>query len=87
MIWLGLVLAIASSVAINGGYTLQHRHASSLSPLSLRRPVASLAALLIAGEPRPGEFEKRAGTLRRIENLSTNDLEELLRRKKAKAAN
>jgi amino acid adenylation domain-containing protein len=48
--------------------------------------VASLAALLVAGEPSPGQFEKRAETLRRIESLSTDDLEELLRRKKAKAA-
>jgi amino acid adenylation domain-containing protein len=48
--------------------------------------VAELAALLVAGEPRPGEFEKRAETLRRIESLSADDLEEMLRRKKAKAA-
>ncbi|HJP95209.1 MAG TPA: amino acid adenylation domain-containing protein [Pyrinomonadaceae bacterium] len=49
--------------------------------------VASLAAFLIAGEPSPGEFERRAETLRSIESLSTDDLEELLRRKRAKAAN
>jgi amino acid adenylation domain-containing protein len=48
--------------------------------------VASLAALLVAGEPSRGELEKRAETLRTIESLSTDDLEELLRRKKAKAA-
>jgi acyl carrier protein len=48
--------------------------------------VASLAALLVDGESSPGQFEKRAETLRRIESLSTDDLEELLRRKKAKAA-
>jgi amino acid adenylation domain-containing protein len=48
--------------------------------------VASLAALLVAGEPSPGQFEKTAETLRRIESLSADDLEELLRRKKAKAA-
>ena len=48
--------------------------------------VAALAALLVAGEPGPGQFEKKAATLRSIESLSTDDLEELLRRKKAKAA-
>ena len=48
--------------------------------------VAALAALLVAGEPSPGQFEKTAETLRRIESLSADDLEELLRRKKAKAA-
>src|SRR6185503_14650777 len=47
---------------------------------------ASLAGVLVAGEPSPGEFEKKAETLRTIESLSTDMLEELLRRKKAKAA-
>ncbi len=48
--------------------------------------VAALGALLVAGEASPGEFESRAATLRTIASLSTDDLEELLRRKKAKAA-
>jgi len=48
--------------------------------------VASFAAVLVAAEPSPGEFEKKAETLRTIESLSTDMLEELLRRKKAKAA-
>ena len=48
--------------------------------------VAALAALLIANEPSPGQFEKTAETLQRIESLSADDLEELLRRKRAKAA-
>jgi acyl carrier protein len=48
--------------------------------------VASLAALLVAGETSPGQFEKRAETLRRIESLSADELEEMLRRKRAKAA-
>lgn len=48
--------------------------------------VASLATLLVAGETSPGQFEKRAETLRRIESLSADDLEEMLRRKRAKAA-
>ena len=48
--------------------------------------VASLAALLVAGETSPGQFEKRAETLLRIESLSADDLEEMLRRKRAKAA-
>jgi len=45
VIALGLVLAAASAVAINGGYALQHRHASALPPLSLRRPLHSLLQL------------------------------------------
>lgn len=45
MIALGLVLAVASAAAINGGYALQHSAASALPPLSLRRPVHSLLAL------------------------------------------
>lgn len=49
MIALGLLLAAASSVAINGGYALQHRHASSLPPLELRRPLHSLFALACSG--------------------------------------
>jgi len=41
----GVLLAIGSAIAINGGYALQHAAASALPPLSLRRPVASLLAL------------------------------------------
>ena len=48
--------------------------------------VAALAALLVAGEPSAGEFERRAARWRTIESLSTDDLEELLSRKKAKGA-
>ena len=36
MIALGLVIAVAGAVAINGGYALQHRAAASLPPLSAR---------------------------------------------------
>jgi hypothetical protein len=42
----GLALAIASAVAINGGYAMQHSAASRLPPLTLRRPVQSFRALL-----------------------------------------
>ena len=45
MIAVGLLLAAASTVAINGGYALQHDAASALPPLTLRRPLASLLAL------------------------------------------
>lgn len=45
MIAVGLALAAGSAVAINGGYSLQHTAASGLPPLSLRRPVPSLASL------------------------------------------
>jgi hypothetical protein len=49
VIWLGLALAVASAVAINGGYALQHQHASALPPLTLRRPVHSLFSLVRSG--------------------------------------
>ena len=46
MIVAGLVLAVASAVAINGGYAMQHTAASRLPPLTLRRPVRSFRALV-----------------------------------------
>jgi hypothetical protein len=49
VIVLGLVLAVASAVAIDGGYVLQHREAAALPPLSLRRPIASLRSLFRNG--------------------------------------
>jgi hypothetical protein len=41
----GLALAVASAVAINGGYALQHAAASGLPALSVRRPFHSLRSL------------------------------------------
>src|SRR6185312_716947 len=41
----GLAIAICSAVALNWGWVAQHRAASALPPLSLRRPLASLQAL------------------------------------------
>jgi Putative esterase len=41
----GLVLALASAVALNWSYYVQHGAASALPPLSLRRPLRSLALL------------------------------------------
>ena len=41
----GLVLALASAGALNWGYFAQHGAAAGLPPLSVRRPVRSLAAL------------------------------------------
>jgi len=49
VIALGTALAIASAVAIGGGYTLQHTSASQLLPLTLRRPLHSLALLFRSG--------------------------------------
>jgi hypothetical protein len=40
---LGLALAIASAAAINGGYYVQHGAATRLPPLTVRRPLRSLA--------------------------------------------
>ena len=45
MIVAGLLLAVASTVAINGGYALQHGAAAALPPLALRRPLRSLRSL------------------------------------------
>lgn len=42
---LSLVLALASAVALNWGFYRQHEQASTLPPLTLRRPVRSLLAL------------------------------------------
>lgn len=42
---LALVLALGSALALNWGYVAQHRGASALPPLALRRPLASLRAL------------------------------------------
>ena len=41
----GLVLALASACALNWSYFVQHGAAASLPPLSVRRPLRSLAAL------------------------------------------
>jgi hypothetical protein len=53
---LGLLLAVASSIAINGGYALQHASASALPPLTLRRPIHSLALLFRSGRWAVGFF-------------------------------
>jgi drug/metabolite transporter (DMT)-like permease len=44
---LALVLTIISTCALDYGYLLQHKAASSLPPLSLRRPIASVRSLLV----------------------------------------
>jgi hypothetical protein len=41
----GLVLALASAAALSGGFFVQHQAASGLPPLTLRRPLHSLASL------------------------------------------
>jgi len=56
VIALGLVLAVVSAVAINGGYGLQHASASALPPLSLRRPLRSLESLFRSGAWSLGFF-------------------------------
>lgn len=52
----GLALAVVSAVAIAGGYALQHSSASALPPLSLRRPLRSLALLFGSGRWTVGFF-------------------------------
>jgi hypothetical protein len=44
----GLLLGVASAAAIGGGFALQHRAAAGLPPLSIRRPLRSLASLASA---------------------------------------
>ena len=41
----GLVLALGSALALNWSYFVQHGAVASLPPLTLRRPLRSLAAL------------------------------------------
>lgn len=59
--------------------------------LTLRRffegpTVAEVAQALAAHELTPGQLDERAALLRNIEHLSADDLEELLRQKRAKEA-
>jgi hypothetical protein len=53
---LGLLLALASAAAINGGYVLQHASASALPPLTLRHPLRSLLLLFRSGRWAVGFF-------------------------------
>jgi hypothetical protein len=43
---LALVLTLASACALNWGYLREHRAASTLPPLSVKRPTASLRLLV-----------------------------------------
>jgi hypothetical protein len=52
----GLALAIASAVAIGGGYALQYSSASKMPPLTVRRPIHSLALLFRSGRWTVGLF-------------------------------
>jgi hypothetical protein len=52
----GLGLAIVSTVAINGGYALQHASASVAARLSLRRPLRALRVLFGSGRWSFGFF-------------------------------
>jgi len=65
----GFALAVVSAVAIGGGYSLQHAHASSLAPLSLRRPVHSLLTLFRSGRWSLGFFGGIAGWAVYVEAL------------------
>ena len=56
MIAAGLALAVASAVAIGGGYVLQHASASRLPALSVRHPLQSLLLLFRSGRWAVGFF-------------------------------
>ncbi len=45
-VWVGLVLALISALAVNWAYTKEHEAAASLPPLSFREPVRSLRSLI-----------------------------------------
>ena len=45
-VWVGLVLALISALAVNWAYTKEHEAAASLPPLSFREPVRSLRSLV-----------------------------------------
>jgi hypothetical protein len=47
-VWVGLVLALGASVALNLGYLLQHRGAATAPPVTPRHPIATLRGLLVA---------------------------------------
>jgi amino acid adenylation domain-containing protein len=49
-----------------------------------RPTVREIAEFLTANESRPGQMEEAIAVLRKIESLSADDLEELLRKKRAK---
>jgi hypothetical protein len=49
-----------------------------------RPTVRDIAEFLTANETRPGQMEEAIALLRKIESLSADDLEELLRKKRAK---
>lgn len=57
----GLVLALASAAALNWGYFAQHGAAAGLPPLSVRRPVRSLATLFGSKRWALGFFTGIAG--------------------------
>jgi hypothetical protein len=61
VIGLGLALALAGAVLIDGGYALQHASASRLPPLTLRRPLRSLRLLFGSGRWSLGFFGGIAG--------------------------
>lgn len=45
-VWIGLVLAMISALAVNWAYTKEHAAAAGLPPLSFRQPLRSLLSLL-----------------------------------------
>jgi hypothetical protein len=45
-VWVGLVLALVSALAVNWAYTKEHDAAAAMPPLSFRRPRRSLGLLL-----------------------------------------
>jgi hypothetical protein len=45
-VWVGLALSLVSAVAVNWAYTREHAAAVALPPLSARRPLASVGALV-----------------------------------------
>ena len=46
LVWIGLALSLASAVTISWAYTREHDADSDLPPLSARRPLESVAALV-----------------------------------------
>src|SRR5690349_15610529 len=45
-LWVGILLAVAASVLLNGSYLLQHAGSAQSVAVSLRRPVTTLRSLL-----------------------------------------
>ena len=62
-VWIGLALSLVSAVAVNWAYTREHAAAVTLPPLSARRPLSSVGALVHSRAWRAGFALESGGWL------------------------